>query len=93
VLFVVAADDVAACRGEIIAVVVYRGTGGRGHEAAARLAKRTGLAVENPDVEPLADAGLLAVAGWYEEWPLWDCRRCLGEAQLHKGQRLGESIA
>jgi hypothetical protein len=29
--------------------------------------------VEKPDIEALADAGLLTPAGWYKNWPLWDC--------------------
>jgi hypothetical protein len=62
-----------ARRDEIIAVVGAEPPIG-GHKAAARLAERSGLAVEKPDVEALADADLLAAAGWYKEWPLWDCR-------------------
>jgi hypothetical protein len=67
------ADDVMARRDEITAVVGAEAPIG-GHKAAARLAERSGLAVEKPDVEALADAGLLAAVGWYKEWPLWDCR-------------------
>jgi len=67
------ANDVIARRDEIIAIVGAEAPIG-GHKAAARLAERSGLAVEKPDVEALADAGLLATAGWYKEWPLWDCR-------------------
>ncbi|MEV0733397.1 exonuclease domain-containing protein [Polymorphospora sp. NPDC050346] len=67
------ADQVAARRDEIVAVVGTEAPIG-GHRAAERLASRTGLDVEKWDVEALADAGALAVAGWYKEWPLWDCR-------------------
>jgi hypothetical protein len=67
------AGDVAARRDEIIAAVGTEAPIG-GHKAATRLAGRTGLAVEKPDVEALAEAGLLAIAGWYKDWPLWDCR-------------------
>jgi hypothetical protein len=67
------ADAVAARYEEIIAAVGTDAPIG-GHRAAARLAGRTGLGVEKPDVEALADAGLLTVAGWYKDWPLWDCR-------------------
>jgi hypothetical protein len=35
---------------------------------------RTGLDVQKPDIEALAEAGLLSIAGWYKDWPLWDCR-------------------
>jgi hypothetical protein len=69
----VIANDVIARRDKIIAVVGAEAPIG-GHKAAARLAERSGLAVEKPDVEALADAGLLATAGWYKQWPLWDCR-------------------
>ena len=68
-----AAAAVTAGRDQIIAAVGTEPPVG-GHRAAARLAGRTGLAVEKTDVEALADAGLLAVAGWYKQWPLWDCR-------------------
>ena len=68
-----AAAAVTARRDQIIAAVGTEPPVG-GHRAAARLAGRTGLAVEKTDVEALADAGLLAVAGWYKQWPLWDCR-------------------
>jgi hypothetical protein len=67
------ADVVAARHDEIVLAVGTEAPVG-GHRAAARLAGRTGLAVERPDVEALADAGLLVAAGWYKEWPLWDCR-------------------
>jgi hypothetical protein len=67
------ADAVAARRDEIVATVGTEAPIG-GHKAAARLAERTGLDVQKPDVEALTDAGLLAVADWYKEWPLWDCR-------------------
>lgn len=67
------ADAVAARREEILAAVGDEAPIG-GHRAADRLAARTGLAVARPDVEALAEAGVLAVAGWYEDWPLWDCR-------------------
>jgi len=49
-----------------------------GHRAAARLASRTGLAVEKPDIEGLAAAGLLPAAGWCKHWPLRDCRELDG---------------
>ncbi len=68
------ADDVAARRDEIVAAVGTEAPIG-GHRAAERLAARTGLDVTKADVEALADAGLLAVAGWYKEWPLWSCRQ------------------
>jgi hypothetical protein len=68
-----AADTVAARRDEIVAAVGTEAPIG-GNRAAARLAERTGLAVDKPDVEALADAGLLAVAGWFKQWPLWSCR-------------------
>jgi hypothetical protein len=45
-----------------------------GHRAAGRLAERTGLDVQKWDVEALVSGGLLTVAGWYKEWPLWDRR-------------------
>ncbi|MBW4700362.1 3'-5' exonuclease [Micromonospora sp. RL09-050-HVF-A] len=67
------ADQVAARRDEIVAAVGAEAPIG-GHRAAERLAGRTGLDVEKWDVEALADAGVLAVAGWYKEFPLWDCR-------------------
>ena len=67
------AAAVTTGRDQIIAAVGTEPPVG-GHRAAARLAGRTGLAVEKTDVEALADAGLLAVAGWYKQWPLWDCR-------------------
>src|SRR5215831_18911070 len=67
-----AAAAVTAGRDQIIAAVGTEPPVG-GHRAAARLAGRTGLAVEKTDVEALADAGLLAVAGRYKQWPLWDC--------------------
>ncbi len=67
------ADEVAQRRDEIVAFVGVDAPIG-GHKAAARLAERTGLEVQKHDVEALADAGTLAVAGWYKEWPLWDCR-------------------
>ncbi|MFI6134040.1 exonuclease domain-containing protein [Micromonospora sp. NPDC051141] len=67
------ADQVAARREEIVAAVGTEAPIG-GHRAAERLAERTGLDVEKEDVEALADAGALAVAGWYKQWPLWDCR-------------------
>jgi hypothetical protein len=70
---VVLADQVAARRDEIVAAVGTEAPIG-GHRAADRLAARTGLDVQRPDVEALADAGALVVAGWYKEWPLWDCR-------------------
>jgi len=56
------ANDVIARRDEITAVVGTEAPIG-GHKAAARLAERSGLAVEKPDVEALADAGLLATVG------------------------------
>jgi hypothetical protein len=67
------ADEVAASREQIVSAVGAEAPVG-GHRAAARLAGRVGLEVEKPDVEALADAGLLVAAGWYKEWPLWDCR-------------------
>jgi hypothetical protein len=67
------ADDVAGRRDEIVAAVGTEAPIG-GHRAAARLAARTGVAVKKPDIEALADAGLLSATGWYKEWPLWDCR-------------------
>jgi hypothetical protein len=30
--------------------------------------------VQKPDIKALAEAGLLSIAGWYKDWPLWDCR-------------------
>ena len=41
---------------------------------AARLAARTGLDVVGNDVEALAEAGLVEVAGEYKGWPLYDPR-------------------
>jgi DNA polymerase III epsilon subunit-like protein len=67
------ADRIAARRAEIIAAVGTEAPIG-GHRAAARLSARTELTVEKPDIETLADTGLLTVAGWYKEWPLWSCR-------------------
>jgi predicted Zn-dependent protease with MMP-like domain len=67
-----AADDITARREEIIAMVGVDAPIG-GHRAAERLAERTGLDVQKPDVQALADAGLLAVAGRFKEWPLWSC--------------------
>ncbi|MFI7074268.1 3'-5' exonuclease [Micromonospora sediminicola] len=67
------ADDVAARREQIVAAVGDEAPIG-GNRAAARLAERTGLTVDKPDVEALADAGALAVSSWYKEWPLWDCK-------------------
>ena len=48
------ADDVAMRRAEIVAAVGTDAPVG-GHRAAGRLAARTGLAVERPDIEALAD--------------------------------------
>ncbi|MFY1573298.1 exonuclease domain-containing protein [Verrucosispora sp. WMMD703] len=70
---VAVADQVAARREEIVAVVGDEAPIG-GRRAAERLTARTGLSVEKEDVEALADAGALRVVGWYKEWPLWDCR-------------------
>ena len=39
-----------------------------------RVAARTGLDVDKPDVEALAADRLRAAADSYEGWPLWDCR-------------------
>jgi DNA polymerase III epsilon subunit-like protein len=68
-----AADQVAARRDEIVNAVGTEAPIG-GHRAAQRLAERTGLDVQKWDVEALADAGAIAVAGWYKEYPLWGCR-------------------
>lgn len=68
-----AASKVAARREEIIAAIGTEAPVG-GHKAADRLAERTGLEVQKCDVEALAGAGLLTVAGWFKDWPLWDCR-------------------
>jgi hypothetical protein len=78
-----AAAEVARRREEIVAAVGEQAPVG-GHRAAARLAERTGLAVERPDIATLAAAGLLEVAGWYKDWPLWDCRQldALGADQV-----------
>ncbi len=57
-----AADEVAGRRDDIVAAVGTQAPVG-GHRAADRLASRTGLAVEKPDIEALAEAGLLSVAG------------------------------
>jgi hypothetical protein len=70
---IAAADEVASRREEIVAAVGSEAPIG-GRRAAERLAARTGLEVEKVDVEDLADAGALEVAGWYKDWPLWDCR-------------------
>jgi hypothetical protein len=67
------ADDVASRREEIVAAVGTDAPVG-GHRAAARCAARTGLDVQKPDIEALAEAGLLSIAGWYKDWPLRDCR-------------------
>lgn len=67
------ADEVAGRREQIVAAVGADVPVG-GHNAAARLAERTGLEVCKEDVEELADAGLLTAAGSYKGWPLWDCR-------------------
>jgi len=64
------AGQVAARRDEIVAAVGTEPPAG-GHRAAARLAGRTGLDVQKPDVEALAAAGLLTAAGWYKQWPLY----------------------
>ena len=61
--------EVAARRDEIVAAVGTEPPA-CGHRAAARLAGRTGLDVQKPDVEALAAAGLTA-AGWYKQWPLY----------------------
>lgn len=68
-----AADEVAGRREQIVAVVGVDAPVG-GHNAAERLAERTGLEVCKEDVEALAEAGLLTAAGEYKGWPLWDCR-------------------
>ncbi len=68
------ADAIAARRDEIVATVGTEAPIG-GHKAAARLAERTSIAVEKWDIEALADAGTLTVAGWYKEWPLYSCRQ------------------
>lgn len=65
-------DDVAARRDQIIAVVGTEPPVG-GHKAADRLAERTSLPVEKWDIEALAEAGHLAVAGFYKEWPIYAC--------------------
>lgn len=70
---VAVADAVVARHDEIVAAVGTEAPIG-GHKAADRLATRTGLPVEKWDVEALAEAGMLPVAGWYKEWPLYDCR-------------------
>ncbi|WP_053065445.1 3'-5' exonuclease [Micromonospora sp. RV43] len=70
---VAVADDVAARRDEIVSAVGDEAPIG-GNRAAQRLAERTGLTVDKRDVEALADAGVLTVAGWYKTWALWDCK-------------------
>lgn len=67
------ADEVAGRREQIVAAVGVDAPVG-GHNAAARLAERTGLEVCKEDVEELAEAGLLTAVGSYKGWPLWDCR-------------------
>src|SRR5262249_20050640 len=58
---------------EIVAAVGTEAPVG-GHRAADRLADRTGLPVAKADVEAVAAAGALAVAGWYKDWPLYSCQ-------------------
>jgi hypothetical protein len=70
---VAVADAVAARHEAIVTAVGTEAPFGR-HKAAARLAERTGLDMQKCDVEALAGAGLLTVAGSYRQWPLWDCR-------------------
>jgi DNA polymerase III epsilon subunit-like protein len=45
-----------------------------GHRAAARLADRTGLDVDRPDIEALVDGGLLSACDDFKGWPLYDPR-------------------
>jgi Exonuclease len=67
------ADSIAARLEEIVAAVGTEPPVG-GHRAADRVAGRTGLAVEKPDIEVLAATGALAAAGFYKGWPLWGCQ-------------------
>ena len=68
-----AAAAIAARREDIVAAVGTDAPVG-GHRAAGRLAERTGLDVQKPDVEALAAAGLLMAAGAFKGWPLWTGR-------------------
>lgn len=44
------------------------------HRAARHLGQRLGLDVARADVEVLVERNLLAIAGYYQEWPLYDVR-------------------
>jgi hypothetical protein len=67
------ADEVAARCEAIVARVGTEAPIGA-NRAAHRLSERTGLPVERPDVEVLAESGVLTVVGWFKDWPLYSCR-------------------